>query len=413
MLLNVFDVLQERGFIEQSTHENEIKELLSKEQITFYVGFDPTADSLTVGHFLVLMGMSHMQKAGHRPIVLVGGGTGMVGDPTDKTQMRRVMDTNEISHNVNNFKKQLSRFLDFSDGKAIMVDNADWLMELKYVPFIREYGIHFSVNRMLTAESYRKRFETGLTFFEFNYQLMQAYDFLELFRRYNCKMQLGGNDQWSNIIAGVELIRRADNQSAYGFTFKLLTTSQGIKMGKTMAGAVWLDSEKTSPYDFYQYWRNIDDADVHKCLSLLTFLPMEEVNRLGSLKDREINHAKEVLAYEVTSIVHGQEEAEKAKTASRALFAGGAEAGSIPTTNISDSKAESGINIIELLELAGLIPSRGEGRRLIQQGGIKINDNKVDSLDMMIGKDDFKDGSLMIQKGKKVFHRVMYGGDAM
>lgn len=407
---NAFDILQERGFIAQATHEEEIKELLSKERVTFYIGFDPTADSLHVGHFLTVMAMSHMQKAGHRPIILVGGGTGMVGDPTDRTDMRKMMTAEEVQHNVDCFKKQLSKFIDFEDYKAIMANNADWLLNLKYVDFIRDYGVHFSVNRMLTADSYRTRFEKGLSFFEFNYMLMQSYDFLELYRRYGCKMQLGGNDQWSNIIGGVELIRKVENQDAYGLTFTLLTTSDNKKMGKTQRGAVWLDPEKTTPYEFFQYWRNVEDASVEKCLGLLTFLPMEEVRRLGSLQDKDINIAKETLAYEITKNVHGEEEAKKALEAARALFAGGAHGGSIPTTEIEKSDIEKGIPIIELLEKAALIPSRGEGRRLITQGGIKVNDEKVEAFDKVITADDFKDGELMIQKGKKVFHKVILNG---
>lgn len=407
---NAFDILQERGFIAQATHEAEIKELLSKERVTFYIGFDPTADSLHVGHFLTVMAMSHMQKAGHRPIILVGGGTGMVGDPTDRTDMRKMMTAEEVQHNVDCFKKQLSKFIDFEDDKAIMANNADWLLNLKYVDFIRDYGVHFSVNRMLTADSYRTRFEKGLSFFEFNYMLMQSYDFLELYRRYGCKMQLGGNDQWSNIIGGVELIRKVENQDAYGLTFTLLTTSDNKKMGKTQRGAVWLDPEKTTPYEFFQYWRNVEDASVEKCLGLLTFLPMEEVRRLGSLQDKDINIAKETLAYEITKNVHGEEEAKKALEAARALFAGGAHGGSIPTTEIEKSDIEKGIPIIELLEKAALIPSRGEGRRLITQGGIKVNDEKVETFDKVITADDFKNGELMIQKGKKVFHKVILNG---
>lgn len=407
---NAFDILQERGFIAQATHEAEIRELLSKESVTFYIGFDPTADSLHVGHFLTVMAMSHMQKAGHRPIILVGGGTGMVGDPTDRTDMRKMMTAEEVQHNVECFKKQLSKFIDFEDDKAIMANNADWLLSLKYVDFIRDYGIHFSVNRMLTADSYRTRFEKGLSFFEFNYMLMQSYDFLELYRRYGCKMQLGGNDQWSNIIGGVELIRKVENQDAYGLTFTLLTTSDNKKMGKTQSGAVWLDPEKTTPYEFFQYWRNVEDSSVEKCLGLLTFLPMEEVKRLGSLQDKDINIAKETLAYEITKNVHGEEEAKKALEAARALFAGGAHGGSIPTTEIEQSDIEKGITIIDLLEKASLIPSRGEGRRLITQGGIKVNDDKIEAFDKIITAADFNDGELMIQKGKKVFHKIIING---
>ena len=329
---NAFEVLKERGFIEQLTHPEEIEELFGKEKITFYIGFDPTADSLHVGHFLTVMAMSHMQRCGHRPICLMGGGTGMVGDPTGKTDMRRMMTVEEIDHNVECFKKQLSRFIDFSDDKAIIVNNADWLRNLNYIEFLREIGSVFSVNKMLTAECFKTRMEKGLSFLEFNYMIMQSYDFLELNRRYGCVMQLGGNDQWSNILGGVDLIRRKENKPAYGMTFQLLTNSEGKKMGKTEKGAVWLDPEKTSPYEFYQYWRNVGDKDVEKCLRLLTFLPMDEVRRLGALEGSEINKAKEVLAYELTKIVHGEEEAKKADVAAKALFMGGNAGGSIPTT---------------------------------------------------------------------------------
>ena len=403
---NVFDTLKERGFIEQTTHEEEIKELLDKEKVTFYIGFDPTADSLTVGHFLTVMAMSHMQKAGHRPIALVGGGTGMVGDPTDRTDMRRMMDDSEIDHNVSCFKKQLSRFIDFTDDKAIIVNNADWLRNLNYIEFIREIGVHFSVNRMLTAECFKTRMEKGLSFFEFNYMLMQSYDFLELNRRYGCNLQLGGNDQWSNILGGVDLIRRVENKPAYGLTFRLLTTSDGRKMGKTQKGAVWLDPDKTSPYEFYQYWRNIDDGDVGKCLGLLTFLPMEEVNELSALKDNKINQAKEILAYELTKIVHGEDEAKKAQSAARSLFGGAGAGGSVPTTEIVKSDLGEGIGIIEALEKTKLSPSRGESRRLIQQGGIKVADKKVETIDYVISSDIFENDEVLIQKGKKTFHRI-------
>lgn len=403
---NAFDVLNERGFIEQTTHEKEIKELLEKESVTFYIGFDPTADSLHVGHFVTIMAMAHMQRAGHRPIALVGGGTAMVGDPTGKTDMRKMMTKETINHNADCFKKQLSRFIEFGEDKAIMVNNADWLLDLNYVSFLREIGVHFSVNRMLTYESYKTRMEKGLSFLEFNYTLMQSYDFLELFRKYNCKLQLGGNDQWSNILGGVELIRRIGNDDAFGMTFSLLTTSEGKKMGKTESGAIWLDSEKTSPYDFYQYWRNVADADVKKCLSLLTFLSMEEVNRLSSLEGAEINKAKEILAFEVTKIVHGEEEAKKADTAAKALFKGGTKGGSIPTTEISKVEINEGINILTLLQKAELVSSRSEGRRLVQQGGIKIHDKKITEIDYPITEKDFKEDTLMIQKGKKVFHRI-------
>ena len=404
---NVFNVLQERGFIEQLTHEQEIKELLENEKITFYIGFDPTADSLHVGHFLTVMAMAHMQRAGHRPIALMGGGPGMIGDPTGKTDMRKMMTVEQIDHNVECFKKQLSRFIDFSDGKALIVNNADWIRELKYIDFLRDVGVSFSVNQMLTAECYKTRLEKGLSFLEFNYMPMQANDFLELNRKYNCVLQLGGSDQWANILGGVDLIRRKEHRPAFGMTFKLLTTSEGKKMGKTEGGAVWLDAEKTSPYEFYQYWRNVGDKDVEKCLALLTFLPMDEVRRLGALKDSEINKAKEVLAFEVTKIVHGEEEAVKAQEAARALFSGGAEGGSIPTTEIPAAEFGDGMDILTLLTKTGLISSRSEGRRLIQQNGVKLNDEKVDSFDLKVDLSYVKEGKIKLQKGKKIFHYVV------
>lgn len=403
---NVYDVLKERGFIEASTHEEAVRELLGKEKVTFYIGFDPTADSLTAGHFLTVMAMSHMQRAGHRPIALVGGGTGRIGDPSGRTDMRKMMTDEQIDHNCECFKKQLSRFIDFSEGKALMVNNADWLTNLNYIEFIRDIGVHFSINRMLTADCYKTRMEKGLTFLEFNYMVMQSYDFLELNRRYGCKMQLGGSDQWSNIIGGVELIRRCDGKDAYGLTFKLLTNSQGVKMGKTVAGAVWLDPKKTTPYDFYQYWRNVDDADVEKCLGLLTYLPMDEVRRLGRLEGAEINKAKEVLAYELTKIVHGEEEAQRAQSAARSLFGGAKKDENTPSTTIDKAELEKGITVIEALEKAKLISTRSEGRRLIQQGGVKINDKKAESFDQLITDADLKDGIILIQKGKKVFHQL-------
>lgn len=403
---NVFDVLLERGFIQQMTHEEEIKKLLRQEKVTFYIGFDPTADSLHIGHFLTVMAMAHMQRAGHRPIALMGGGTGMVGDPTGRTDMRSMMTKETIQHNVDCFKKQLSHFITFDNDSAIIENNANWLWNLNYIDFLREVGVHFSVNRMLTAECFKTRMEKGLTFLEFNYMLMQSYDFLVLNEKYGCKMQLGGNDQWANIIGGIELIRRTKNADAYGMTFTLLTTSEGKKMGKTMGGAVWLDPNKTSPYEFYQYWRNIDDRDVERCLALLTFLPMEEVRRLGALKDEKINEAKEVLAYEVTKIVHSEEEAKKAEAAAKALFKGGANSGSIPTTYLEKSEIEAGMDIITLLQKAKLIPSRAEGRRLIQQNGVKVNEVPITSIDYTISENDFKDNVLLLQKGKKVFHHI-------
>ena len=403
---NVYDILKERGFIEQATNEEEVRKLLGEEKVTFYIGFDPTADSLTAGHFLTVMAMSHLQKAGHRPIALVGGGTGMVGDPSHRTDMRQMMTMDTIEHNVNCFKEQLSRFIEFGEDKALIVNNADWLRKLNYIDFIREVGVHFSVNRMLTAECFKSRMEKGLSFFEFNYMIMQSYDFLELNRRYGCKMQLGGSDQWSNIIGGVELIRRMDQKDAYGLTFKLLTTSDGVKMGKTQKGAVWLDPKKTSPYEFYQYWRNVADSDVEKCLSLLTFLPMEEVRALGALEGSEINKAKEILAYEVTNIVHGEEEAKKAQEASRALFAGGASGGSIPTTNMDKASFTDGLNILDALVSLKLAPSKSEARRLVTQGGVKVNDVKIDDINHSLTLNDFTDNKLLIQKGKKVFHQI-------
>ncbi len=403
---NAFDVLKERGFIQQMTHEEQIKDLLANEKVSFYIGFDPTADSLHVGHFMTIMAMAHMQRAGHRPIALVGGGTGMIGDPTDKTDMRKIMTREEVSHNVSCFKKQLSKFIDFEDDKAIMVDNADWLLGLNYIDFLRDYGVHFSVNRMLTAECYKQRLEKGLTFLEFNYMLMQSYDFLELYRRFNCKLQFGGNDQWSNIIGGVELIRRVESADAYGMTFTLLTTSAGKKMGKTESGAIWLDAEKTPPYEFFQYWRNIDDKDVKNCLSLLTFLPMEEVEALTNVEGSKINHAKEVLAFELTKIVHGEAEAQKSLDAAKTLFGGGANLDSVPTTEIPSSEFGDGMSIITLLETAGLISSRSEGRRLITQGGISVAEAKISDIEHIVRPADFTDNSVLIQKGKKVFHNI-------
>lgn len=404
---NVYDILEERGFIEQATHEEEIRELLSKEKVVFYIGFDPTADSLHVGHLLQMIVMAHMQKAGHIPIVLLGGGTAMVGDPSGKTDMRKMLTHEQIQYNANKFKSQFGKLIDFSEGKAYMVNNADWLLKLNYVDFLREIGKHFSVNRMLAAECYKQRLETGLTFLEFNYMLMQSYDFLQLYRKYGCRMQLGGNDQWSNIIGGVELVRKVENADVYGLTFKLLTTSEGKKMGKTESGALWLDPEKTSPYDFYQYWRNVDDRDVEKCLSLLTFLPMEEVRRLGALEGADINKAKEVLAFELTKMLHGPEEAQKAQDAARALFASGGDMSSVPSTDITFAQLGDGMGILDLLVLTGLTPSKSEGRRLVQQGGIYIRDRRIDAFDYMVTKADFDgENRLLIRKGKKVYHMV-------
>ena len=403
---NVFDVLKERGFIAQATHEDEIRELLGKEKVVFYTGYDPTADSLHVGHFLQAVAMRHLQLAGHTPIVLIGGGTTMIGDPSGRTDMRQMISPETIKENGERFKAQLGRFIDFTADNAIMANNADWLMNLEYIPFLREIGMHFSVNRMLTAECFKSRMEKGLSFLEFNYMIMQAYDFLELNRRHGCVMQLGGDDQWSNIIAGTDLIRRKEGKQAYGMTFNLLTTSDGKKMGKTMAGAVWLDREKTTPYEFFQYWRNIEDASVEKCLALLTFLPMDEVRRLGALEGSEINHAKEVLAYEVTKLVHSKEDADAAMEAARALFTNNNASANAPTTEVELARLESGIAILEVLKETGLVPSSSEARRLISQGGISVNDIKVESIDFNVTADMLNDGVLMIKKGKKTYHQV-------
>ena len=403
--MTVFDTLKERGFIQQLTHEDEIAELLAKEKVSFYIGFDPTADSLHVGHFLGMMVMAHMQQAGHRPICLIGGGTTMVGDPSGKTDMRKMMTQEDIVHNGNRFKTQMKRFIDFSDDKALLVNNADWLLGLNYIEFLREVGAHFSVNRMLTAECFKQRLDKGLSFLEFNYMLMQSYDFLALNRQHNCVLQMGGDDQWSNIIAGADLIRRKEGKAAYGLTYTLLTTSDGIKMGKTVKGALWLDPEKTSPYEFYQYWRNIADADVEKCLALLTFLPMEEVRRLGGLKDQEINIAKKTLAFEVTKLIHGLEEAEKAAQATEALFSGTGALDNAPTISITADMV--GTKIIDILTAKGIFPSKSEGRRLIQQGGLHVGDLKVTDLDFLLTADLFTDNSLLIRKGKKSFHRII------
>lgn len=403
---NVYDVLSERGFIDQVTFEDELRELLGSESVTFYIGFDATADSLTLGHFLQIMTMMHMQRHGHRPIALLGGGTTMIGDPSGRNEMRKVMTKEFIDNNAEKFRAQFERFLDFSDDKAIMVNNADWLLDLNYLDFMRNIGVHFSVNRMLTLDSYKNRLEQGLTFFEFGYMILQSYDFLELYRRYNCKIQLGGSDQWSNILGGYELIRKLEEDKVYAMTFKLLTTAAGTKMGKTEKGTIWLDAEKTPPYELYQYLRNVDDKDIENFLALLTFLPMDEVRRLGSLEGSEINTAKEVLAFEVTKIIHGEEEAEKAQQAARTLFAGGQVEENIPHTDMDKSIFEEGIGIVDLLKNLKLIKSNSEGRRLIQQGGITIDDVKIEDTDKVVNLHDFQDGKIMIRKGKKVYHQI-------
>ncbi|MDO4204254.1 MAG: tyrosine--tRNA ligase [Selenomonadaceae bacterium] len=407
MATSVYDTLVERGYIAQCTNEEEVRKLLDEEKVTFYIGFDPTADSLHVGHYVALMVMSHLQKAGHRPICLVGGGTGTVGDPSGRTDMRQVLTDEVIEHNCNCFKKQMSRFIDFSDDKALLLNNGDWLRKLNYIDLLREVGAHFSVNRMLSAECYKERWERGLTFLEFNYMVMQAYDFYTLYQTHNNKIQLGGDDQWSNIIAGVELIRRKKGGAAYGLTLQLLTKSDGKKMGKTASGALWLDPEKTSPYDFYQYWRNIGDGDVEKCLARLTFLPMDEVRRLGAFKDEKINEAKKILAYEVTKLVHGQEEAEKAAQAAEALFGGAGNADSMPTVVVA--KAKLGAKLLDVLAEGGVFESKGEGKRLITQNGVALNDNKVDSIEAVLNESDFVDGQAIVKKGKKKFYRLQLG----
>lgn len=403
---NVFDVLKERGLIAQTTHEEEIRELLGNEKVTFYIGFDPTADSLHVGHFLQMVVMRHMQNYGHRPIALVGGGTGHIGDPSGRTDMRKMMTKEVIDHNCECFKEQLSKIIDFSDGKAIMVNNADWLLDLNYVEFIREIGSCFSVNQMLTAECFKQRLEKGLSFLEFNYMLMQSYDFLALSRKYNCKLELGGDDQWSNILGGINLCRRKDQKQVYGMTFTLLTNSEGKKMGKTASGAVWLSPEKTSPYDFYQYWRNVDDADVCKCLKLLTFIPMDEIREYEKLEGSQLNPVKERLAFELTSMVHGNEEAVKAREAARAVFSGAGNADNMPSADISESEVKDGMPILDLLVKVGLIPSKGEGRRLITQGGISVNGEKVTDISLLITPESFDGGKIVVKKGKKSFLRI-------
>ncbi|MCQ2362789.1 MAG: tyrosine--tRNA ligase [Acidaminococcaceae bacterium] len=404
--MSVYDTLKERGYIAQMSHEEEIRELLEKEKITFYIGFDPTADSLHVGHFIAMMVMAHMQRAGHHPICLFGGGTGMVGDPSGKDQMRKMLTPEFIEHNIGCFKKQMGRFIDFSDGRATMVNNADWLLKLNYVDMLREVGPHFSVNRMLTAECYKKRWEKGLTFFEFNYMIMQAYDFYTLNQKYGCIMQLGGDDQWSNMIAGVELVRRKLGKPAYCMTNRLLTTSTGEKMGKTVGGALWLDKEKCSPYDFYQYWRNVADADVKNCLALLTFLPMDEVNRLGALQDAQINEAKKVLAYEVTKLIHGEEEAKKAQEAAEALFGGGGgNRENVPALVVTDGDLNK--SFVDYLVEQKVFASKREARQMMGQGGLYVEDSPVTDVAAVLQPELFAKGELMLRKGKKKYYRMV------
>ncbi len=406
--MTIYDELVARGLIAQVTDEKEIKELINNGKATFYIGFDPTADSLHVGHFMALCLMKRLQMAGNKPIVLIGGGTAQIGDPSGRTDMRQMMTTETINHNVECFKKQMSRFIDFGEGKAIMVNNADWLMDLNYVDVLREVGAHFSVNRMLTAECYKQRMEKGLSFLEFNYMIMQSYDFYTLFQKYGCNMEFGGDDQWSNMLGGTELIRRKLGKDAYAMTINLLLNSEGKKMGKTQSGAVWLDPNKTTPFEFFQYWRNVSDADVLKCIRMLTFLPLEEIDKMESWEGAQLNEAKEILAFELTKLVHGEEEAAKAKEASHALFAGGANNANMPTVIVTAEDFPDGeLDIISVLVKAGLCDSRGDGRRNIQQGGVSVADEKVTDISTKYTLNDFKGEGLIIRRGKKKFAKVV------
>ncbi len=404
--MGVYQEFIDRGLLAQSTNEEAVAKMLDNEKVTFYIGFDPTADSLHIGHFMQMKIMAHMQRAGHRPIALFGGGTAMIGDPSGKSDMRKMMTQETILHNISCFEKQMGKFLDLSPEKALVVNNGDWLLGLNYVEFLRDIGVHFSVNRMLGAECYKSRMETGLTFLEFNYMLMQSYDFYKLFTDYGCRLEFGGDDQWSNIIGGVELIRKKTGKEAYGMTFQLLTNSEGKKMGKTEKGAVWLDPEKTSPYDFFQYWRNIPDADVIKCLKMLTFMPLEEIKQYEHLTGQELNPVKEKLAYEVTNLVHGEAEAIKCLEAARAVFSGGGLSGDMPTTTLTaDDFTDGSITLIDLMLKGKLAPSKGEARRLIQQGGVSVDDVKADKFDLCFSADAFDGDGVVVKKGKKVYHR--------
>ena len=408
--MGVYEELVARGLIAQVTDEEEIRELVNSGKATFYIGFDPTADSLHVGHFMALCLMKRLQMAGNKPIALVGGGTGMIGDPSGRTDMRQMMTKETIQHNVDCFKKQMSRFIDFSEGKALLVNNADWLLDLNYVELLRDVGACFSVNNMLRAECYKQRMEKGLSFLEFNYMIMQSYDFYALYQKYGCNMQFGGDDQWSNMLGGTELIRRKLGKNAYAMTINLLLNSEGKKMGKTQSGAVWLSAEKTSPYDFYQYWRNVDDGDVIKCLKMLTFLPLEEIDELAKLEGSEINKAKEILAHELTELVHGKEEADKAQEAARAIFSNKTNTDNMPSTTLTEADfADGEIGILDLMKKCGLIPSNGEGIRLIQQGGVSVDDEKVTDVYAKVAKSDFEKGYVVIKKGKKVYHKAILG----
>lgn len=402
-MTDIIKELENRGYIEQMTHENELRELFSKESVRFYIGIDPTADSMHIGHFVALMVASRLQQAGHRPIILMGGGTATIGDPSGRTDMRQMLTREQLDHNVECIRRQAERFVSFEgDNAAIIVNNADWLLDLKYIDFMREIGSQFTMSRMLAQECYKTRLETGLTFFEMGYLLLQSYDFLYLHDKYDCKLQIGGNDQWSNIIGGVELIRKIGSEDSYGLTFKLLTTAEGKKMGKTAKGALWLNPDRTSPYEFYQYWRNIGDTEVRKVLSLLTFLPMEEVEILSSLKDQEINEAKKVAAFEITKLIHGEEEARKAEEAAAALFGNGGNLDNMPTTKIENVD----MSILDAIVLTNMAPSKGQAKTLIAQGGITLNDEKVSDIGYRLSESDFKDGYAILKKGKKIFHKL-------
>ena len=405
--MTLFEELKARGLIAQVTNEDEIREMINNGKATFYIGFDCTADSLTAGHFMALTLMKRLQMAGNKPIALIGGGTTMIGDPSGRTDMRKMLTKEDIDHNAECFKRQMERFIDFSEGKAQMINNADWLLKLNYVDMLREVGACFSVNNMLRAECYKQRMEKGLSFLEFNYMIMQSYDFYYLFKEYGCNMQFGGDDQWSNMLGGTELIRRKLGKDAHAMTITLLTDSQGKKMGKTAGNAVWLDANKTSPYDFYQYWRNVDDADVLKCIRMLTFLPIEQIQEMDAWEGSQLNTAKEILAYELTKMVHGEEEAEKAKQGARALFAGGGDTDNMPTTALAaDAFTDGAVSAIDLLMLTGLTPSRGEARRLIEQGGMSVDGEKVVGVNATVSKDAFDKGHVILKKGKKAYHKV-------
>ena len=406
--MTLYDELVARGLIAQVTDEEEIKDLINNGKATFYIGFDPTADSLHVGHFMALCLMKRLQMAGNKPIALIGGGTAMIGDPSGRTDMRQMMTPETIQHNCDCFKKQMSRFIDFSEGKALMVNNADWLMDLNYIDVLREVGAHFSVNRMLTAECYKQRMEKGLSFLEFNYMIMQSYDFYTLYQKYGCNMEFGGDDQWSNMLGGTELIRRKLGKDAYAMTINLLLNSEGKKMGKTQSGAVWLDPEKTSPFDFFQYWRNVADSDVLKCIRMLTFLPLEEIDAMESWEGAQLNQAKEILAFELTKLVHGEEEANKAREASHALFAGGGDSAHMPTLELSSADfADGDMDILSLLVKTELAPSRSDARRAVEQGGVSVADEKVTDIRTAYNADSFGADGLVVKRGKKKFVKVL------